>query len=253
MKQGAPVPERARASGYELVMLVLCVLALLALAVERSAPLTEDARALFQYADFAVCLLFLGDFVYKLATAADRWRYFRTWGWIDLLSSVPAVDVLRIGRAARVLRILRVLRGVKATALFVSFLLERRAQSAVLSASLLSTLLVIAAGASVLHFEDQPAANIRTAEDAVWWALATLSTVGYGDRFPVTSEGRVVGVVLMIAGVVLVGTLSGLAASWFLAPVARRDRSDIEELQAQMLELRRSVDRLASDLGTARL
>src|SRR3972149_6773059 len=70
----------------------------------------------------------------------------------------------------------------------------------------------------VLHFEDVPEANIKGPEDAVWWAFVTMTTVGYGDRFPVTSEGRLAGALLMVAGVGLFGTFSGFVAAWFLAP-----------------------------------
>ena len=65
-----------------------------------------------------------------------------------------------------------------------------------------------------------PEANIKGPEDAVWWAFVTMTTVGYGDRFPVTTEGRLAGALLMVAGVGLFGTFSGFIASWFLAPKA---------------------------------
>ena len=134
------MPEAPTASGgekghgYQLFMLALCVFALLALAVEKVAPLTPDARHMFQYADFAVCSLFFGDFVHSLLIAPNRWRYLRTWGWIDLLSSIPMIDAFRAGRVARILRILRVLRGFKAARLLIDFALNRRAESAVLAA-----------------------------------------------------------------------------------------------------------------------
>jgi voltage-gated potassium channel len=63
-----------------------------------------------------------------------------------------------------------------------------------------------------------PESNIKSAEDAVWWTFATITTVGYGDNFPVTSERRVVAAVLTCSGVRLFGTLSGFLAAWFLGP-----------------------------------
>lgn len=233
---------KERVSGYELFMLVLCAAALLALVVERTAPFTPEARHMFQYADLAVCALFFGDFLRSLVKAPDRWRYFRTWGWIDLLSSIPMVDALRAGRLARILRIFRLLRGVRVARLVVDFALTRRAESAVLAASLLTILTISFAGVAVLQFEDVESANIKTPEDAVWWSLVTLTTVGYGDRFPVTSEGRLVGALLMVLGVGLVGTFSGLAASWFLAPAASRNRSEIELVRAELADLRRLLE-----------
>ena len=74
---------------------------------------------------------------------------------------------------------------------------------------------------------------------------ASWSTVGYGDRVPVTSEGRLVGVFLMLTGVALVGTFSGLAASWFLAPAARRNQTEIETLTHEVARLRDALERIA--------
>jgi voltage-gated potassium channel len=252
MPEAHTASERTKSHGYQLFMLALCVFALIALTVERAAPLTADGRQMIQYADFAVCVLFFADFVHSLVTAPNRWRYLRTWGWIDLLSSIPMIDVLRAGRLARILRILRVLRGLRATRLLVDFLLNRRAESAALVAALVTILVVTVGGASVLHFEDVPESNIKTPEDALWWSFVTLTTVGYGDRFPVTSEGRLVGALLMVMGVGLVGTLSGLAASWFLAPAASRNRSEIELLRSEIGELRRILETVAEASGGKR-
>jgi voltage-gated potassium channel len=240
------MPERSEngTHGYQLFMLALCVFALVALAVERAVPLPTGFRPLFAYADFAVCIVFFGDFLWSLATAKDRWRYLRTWGWVDLVSSIPTVDLLRVGRAARVLRIVRVMRGVKAARIVGTFVAQRRAESAAMAATFLGILVLFFGSAAVLHFEADEG-NIRGPEDAAWWAVVTMTTTGYGDRVPVTPEGRLVGVFLMFSGVLLLGTLSGLAASWFLSPIALRNRSEIEALAHEVARLREALERAA--------
>jgi voltage-gated potassium channel len=109
------------------------------------------------------------DFLVSLLRSPSPFHYFFTWGWIDLLSSIPAVEVLRWGRLARVCRIFRVLRGFRAARLLATCLLERRKQSVVTAASLIALLLVVVASASVLHFETEAAdGNIKSAGDALW-------------------------------------------------------------------------------------
>jgi voltage-gated potassium channel len=233
----------ARFSGaYQLFMLALCPFALTALAIDTLQPLAPSTRAVLRYADFAVCVLFFIDFVLQLVRAPSRWQYLLRWGWVDLLSSIPMVDALRIGRAARVMRILRVFRGVRSTKLLAEFLIGRRAQSAFLAATLVSLLLVVFGSIAILQFEQVPGANITTAQDAVWWATVTLTTVGYGDRYPITGEGRIVAGLLMIAGVGLFGTFSGYVASWFLAPGDKREQIEMESLRSELASLRELIE-----------
>lgn len=216
--------KSARSGAYQLFMLALCLYALVALGIEALIPIDEPTRQILSAADWLVCLLFLADFVGNLVLATNRWKYFATWGWIDLISSIPAIDIARLGRAARILRIFRVLRGIRATKTLASFVLERRAESALLTAALVSILLLVSSSIAILHFErGAESANIRSAEDAIWWAAVTITTVGYGDRFPVSTEGRIIAAMLMTAGVGLFGTFSGFVAAWFLAPTRSRD------------------------------
>jgi voltage-gated potassium channel len=195
-------------------------------------------RAILEAADFAICVLFLIDFLVSLIRAPRKVRYLVTWGWLDLLSSVPAVSILRLGRFARIVRLLRLLRGLRSTRTLAQFLIEHRAQSALLAALLLTVLLLVMGSITILHVETHPDSNIRGPADALWWSLVTLTTVGYGDRYPVTAEGRVVAAILMLCGVGLIGILTGFLASWFLAPGEREQEDELAELRREIREIR---------------
>jgi voltage-gated potassium channel Kch len=161
-------------------------------------------------------------------------RYLYTWGWLDLASSIPTIDVARWGRVSRAARIFRVLRGVRATKVLLgSLALTKRAESAFLAVALVAILLLVVASISILQVETAAQSNIKTADDALWWALSTITTVGYGDRYRVTPEGRFVAGVLMCAGVGLFGMFSGLLAAWFVAPAANQERSELESAKRE--------------------
>ena len=226
---------------YLLFSLCLSVLAIVVLAVNTLAPLDTKTHAILAYADDGICLLFFIDFLISLFRAENKWQYLLRWGWLDLLSSVPTVEALRLGRAGRIVRILRMLRWIRSTRILAKFILDRRAEGTFLAVALVSLLFIVVASVSILHLENTPDANIKTAEDALWWSVVTITTVGYGDRFPVTSEGRLLAVLLMFAGVGLFGTFSGFVAAWFLQPAGKARESDIAALRAEIIELRRAL------------
>ena len=223
---------------YLVFMLVLSLIALGALAVETVFPLDQGTRTILAYGDSLVCILFFLDFLILLRRAENKWKYLVTWGWLDLLSSVPAISAFRLARAVRIVRILRVLRGVRAARILTRFVLEKRAQSAFLAAALITIILVAVSAISVLHFEVPAGGTIKTPEDAVWWAIVTITTVGYGDKIPVTSEGRLVAAILMVAGLGLFGTISGTVAAWYLAPADTKREDQITALRKEVAELK---------------
>jgi len=92
---------------------------------------------------------------------------------------------------------------------------------------IITVLVVIFSAIAVLSVETAPESNIKTAEDAIWWTIVTITSVGYGDRYPVTSEGRLIGVLVMIVGVGLFGTYTGYIASLFTAARKKDDDSEI--------------------------
>jgi voltage-gated potassium channel len=243
---GLPAETGRTAGPYSLFIAALSGFALLILGLQ-AAIADERAREVLATLDTFVCVVFLIDFALTLKRERQRWRYMLSWGWIDLLSSIPTVSFLRVGRAARVARVLRVLRGLRATRTISRVLLQNRSQSTALAAFLVALVVVAFSSIAVLHVEgDAPEANIRTADDALWWSVTTLTTVGYGDRFPVSAEGRAIAMVLMAAGVGLFGTFSATLAAWFID--SREDESN-EELKRLSDEVR--MLRLAISNGQA--
>lgn len=217
-------------AAYLLFVLGLSVFALLILGASVALPMSAETRRILDYADDGLCALFFVDFLVTLWRAEDRWRYFLRWGWIDLLSCIPSIDYLRAGRMARVFRVLRVLRAIRSAKVIAALILERRANSAMLATTLMGLLLIVLASVGILQFEDVPEANIKSAEDALWWTMTTITTVGYGDRYPVTTEGRILAAGLMVAGVGLAGIYTGFVAAWFLRPTEPPEETSEEKI-----------------------
>lgn len=134
------------------------------------------------------------------------------------------------------------LRGLRATRLLTVVVLRKRSHSTFAAAALLALIFVFGASTAILHFERLPESNIRTAGDAIWWAVATITTVGYGDRYPVTAEGRVVAAMLMVAGVGLFGAFSAALAAWFLIPEGQATNSELAALRDEIASLRKSIE-----------
>lgn len=230
---------------YQIFILTLCVYALAIQAVEVFFHPSPATREILNDADHVLCALFFIDFVVSLVRAPNRARYFFTWGWIDLLSSVPMIPALRWGRVARVTRVFRVLRGIRATRILGTYLLRRRTHSAVLSMVLIAMLLVFSASIMVIHLESTAANGIHNASDALWWSVGSITTVGHTSVNPVTHEGRILGVLLMIAGAALFGVFAGYTASWFLAPGEHKQTIEMADMQDELVALRRAVEDLA--------
>jgi len=222
---------------YDLFSLGLSVYVLLALLAAVLVPLDAPTRQVLQTADNAVCAFFFLDFVRSLLRAERKLAYLK-WGWLDLLASIPMVDALRFARVARIVRIIRLLRGFRSARHLIAFALQRRAQAAAWGMALASFVLVVFSSVAILEVErGAEGANIDSAADAVWWAYVTMTTVGYGDHFPVTSEGRLIAAVLMAAGVGLFGTFTGYVATWFLQPGDATQRAEIDSLERRVARL----------------
>ena len=237
--------EAARQNGrviyLEVVVLVLSVFSLGAVAAEWLVPLDSETRELLHRLDDGVCGVFLMDFFVHLWLAPSRRAYLR-WGWIDFLSSLPALTWLRWGRVFRIFRILRALSSLQAV--YAHFRGDR-ARGAFVAVGLLSAIAVLLATISVFELERGAAgANIHSPGDALWWAFATITTIGYGDRFPVTPGGRVVAVALVVFGLSFFGTFTAYVASFFLEKAQLKEESDLHRLIHEVRQLREKIERL---------
>jgi voltage-gated potassium channel len=199
-----------------LIIVVLSVYVLAALLVDTLFPISKDIHDLLQIIDDAICLIFLYDFFYRLYKSENKLSFMK-WGWIDLISSIPALPFVRYGRLFRLIRLFRILRAFRSIKVLSQHIFRNRVQGTMSAVAIITILVVIFSSISILMVENDTASNIKTAEDALWWSLVTVTTVGYGDKFPVTTEGRVIGVVLMFVGVGLFGTFTAYVASWFTA------------------------------------
>jgi voltage-gated potassium channel len=239
--------SETKTNPYQIFMLVLSIISLVLLGISLVFSLSPATETLINYADNAICVLFFVDFLILFYRAENKVKYFFTWGWLDLLSSIPLLDAFRLGRASRIVRILRVLRGLRAARLFTTFIVEKRTESGLLSAVLVVIVLVLLSSLAILQFEAGAEGNIQTAGDALWWSLTSITTVGYGDHFPVTPEGRVVAVGLMFAGISLFGVLSGFLAAWFVAPNSNKQQVELETLHAELAEIKQLLAQLNTE------
>lgn len=234
---------------YQIFMLALCVFALAILVLQAIFRLDSEVIAILEWADWLVCIVFLGDFVRSCVRAPNRWEYLLKWGWLDLLSSLPSVELVRWGRIGRIFRLARVLRALRAARVLGRLLLQHRGQSAAVAAAVLALFLVVGSSAAILQFEDLPDSNIKTGVDAVWWAFATITTVGYGDRYPSSTEGRLIAALLMTAGVGLFSAFSAALAAWFLKPEDEATDRELSALRSEVAALRELIERRLPEQG----
>lgn len=220
-------PSENKLGFLNILVIALSVYVLGAVLTNTFFHLPTEVSRIIDLTDNIVCVVFFIEFCVRFYLA-DSKLHFMKWGWIDLISSIPSVDYLRIGRVLRLIRLIRVVRAFRSTRHLVNHIFRSRAQGTFTSVVVIAILFVFFAAIAILQVEDDPNSNIKTAEDAFWWAYVTLTTVGYGDKFPVTTEGRIIGGVLMTAGVGLVGTFAGFVASWFVAGKKNSD-ADPEE------------------------
>lgn len=185
----------------------------------------------------ATWMVFLIDYVVNLVLAKPRGRWFYT-HLLDL-----AIVVLPMLRPLRLLRLVTLLS-----------ILNRTAGAAfrgrvIIYAAGASSLLIYVAGLAVLDAERGGTGSIQTLDNALWWAFVTITTVGYGDYYPVTLTGQLVAVGVMIGGIALIGVVTATLASWIVERVEQKGTAaeaitaaHIEALTTEVASLRKSIE-----------
>ena len=202
---------------WQFLISFLSLFTLGSLGYEEFAKPAEDIRNILNIADYVICAFFLMDFGWQFQKAKNKFVYLK-WGWIDFISSIPAFPFLMWARVFRFARLLRVATTVKSWRQFVHNLFQNPAYGTSILA-IATIILVLFMGAIViLEVETDPNSNIHNASDALWWSVTTITTVGYGDKYPVTDLGRFCAAILMFVGIGVYGTVTGLFATWFISP-----------------------------------
>jgi voltage-gated potassium channel len=221
-----PKSKELKSTGYELFILLLSLVSILNLLFEADAAfITRDQNTLEVLAiiDAILTVFFLFDFCYRFFTTDSKSGYFfKDWGWADLLATIPLLRIFRLFRIVRAGRLMRQF-GLKN---MLNEVVNNRAGSALYITVFL--IIIIAEIAAVFELKAEaanPAANLTSAGDAVWWVFVTITTVGYGDFYPTTAWGRIMGVFVMLSGIALIGVLASFLANFFLAPPKKAEAS----------------------------
>lgn len=213
-------PEKI--SNFQLFILLLSLVSILNIIV-LLLPLPNEVKQVFRIMGNFYCIFFFVDFLIHLQQSKPKTKYFfKKFGFLDLLGSIP-IGGFALFRIYRVIKYIVLLKRYTIKKLFQD-INERRSESALFLVMFLLLFVLQYGGALVLLVESQAEnPNIVTASDSLWWGVVTVTTVGYGDRYPVTSIGRIVGVVIMFVGVGVFGVLTSYLANTLLAPRKKVD------------------------------
>ena len=190
---------------HEIFLLVLTLVSLSFLVLDVLDPSIISTFPVF-WVDLFISLIFFFDFFFGFFHASSKKRYLRE-NWLQLLASLPAfthtIQALQGFRFVRVLQIVRFIRIFYA-AQQVMHLGEKRYDGKefyLFSISIIAATLIFASSLVFFQSEYERNPNLHTFFDAIWWAIATVTTTGYGDIYPVTVVGRLVGIFLMFFGI----------------------------------------------------
>tara|TARA_R110002049_G_scaffold130820_6_gene289322 strand:- start:3296 stop:3979 length:684 start_codon:yes stop_codon:yes gene_type:complete len=200
---------------YQLTLFVLSIYVLVALLAEAFIVQDAEIQSVLQYIDFGICLVFLADFFVNLYKAESRREYMR-WGWLDFLSSIPAIDVLRWGRVSRIVRIVRYLRALRSIRILLQGIKTSRFETLTWSVFLIVFVSFTLSAAFILEFERTYGSTINTAESALWWAFLNIMNAKTSINQALSPEGIIITTVLNKIGFLVFAYLNSILVAWLV-------------------------------------
>jgi len=224
-------------------MLAAALIFLVAYSIEVIGNLSAKQSRVYDYVIWGAWVLFIIDYIANLILAERRLHWF--------VRNLHEVAILALP-ALRPLRLLRLIGLVRLMQRFAGRAFRGRVVAYVLGAAVLLT--YIGALAVLDAEQDVPGSNIRNFGDAIWWSAVTITTVGYGDHFPITLIGRLVAVGLMIGGIAVLGVVTAALASWLVEQVGNQTSKathDAEaDTKAELARVTAQLDQVAALLET---
>lgn len=235
--------EYQKSSAFQTLLLILSIYVVIELYVGTILTYPEDLKEILTWIDFGICMLFLYDFFNGFFRTEHKWKYFKA-NWIDLVSSIPTIEALRMGRIVRVIRILRVLRSAKY--IFNAFS-RKNSFNTFRNLMLISGMIILFFTLSFYHLEKNANPHITSMSDSLWWTTVTTITVGFlQDIPPVTVEGKFLSVALILLGMIMFSTLTGTITDYFIED--EDIQANIEELKEKVESLENKIDRMADKI-----
>jgi voltage-gated potassium channel len=219
---------------FALFIQILILLSLVTFSIDTLPDISDELRDGIAFIEVIVILIFSVEYLLRIVIAERKLKFiFSFYGLIDLIAILPfyistGVD-LRSVRIFRFLRLFRMLKLVRYSLAIRRFALALHiAREELVLFSLVTFFLLFLSAVGIYHFEHaaQPD-KFKSIFDSIWWAVSTLTTVGYGDVYPITVGGRIFTFFVLMIGLGIVAIPTGLVAS-ALSEVRKRETSDSE-------------------------
>jgi len=264
---------KPKSNSYTIFIFVLTIFSLVVMVVMLIPWLDDETVKVLSFYDNLICAIFLIDFFNNLRNSPKKSDYFiKDRGWLDLLGSIPSLGLFtnagkyaglfRLARLSRLARIARLMKGGGKEALIKDVLANRSRYTGFITI-LLTIITLTTCSVLVLQFESKSTeANIKTGWDALWYAVVTITTVGYGDFYPKTVLGRISGMFIMFAGVGIIGVLASILSSILVgAPATPEEEeepvtqsmpsveNELAAIKTELAEMHRLLEKISADKG----
>lgn len=212
-------------SASEMIVMSLTAYIIFSIIMQTAIPVNPEMEKLFSWLDYGCSIAFLTEWCVRFRRAENRIR-FTYLNIVDLLASLP-VYYLPALKAWRLVKLFQIVKLIGSISRFSTYCRCNKIQVAKLSLFILFALLMLVSPVLILYFESA-AGSINTAENALWWTYCTITTIGYGDLYPITTEGRLFTVFVSLGGIGVFGILSSLVINYIVNVNNEKNQTNTE-------------------------